>query len=322
MDASRLSQSPFANLDDSRSRRKSVCMLVTGREGQVVKSLIERAERDDEIEVLALGRPELDLSDTRSIDTSIIARKPDIIVSAAAYTSVDLAETDKVSAFEINGIAPGAIGRVASKLGIPVIHLSTDYVFDGTKTSPYEETDATNPLGVYGRSKLHGEHALAAATADHVILRTAWVYSPFGKNFVKTMLSVAAGRDQLSVVDDQHGNPTSALDIADATIAIARNLLGGRDGELRGTFHLAGRGAASWADFATAIFEASHRLGGPSAELVRIRSAEYPTPARRPANSRLNTTKLASVHGITLPDWQSSMQAVVSRCLSHVDNYI
>jgi dTDP-4-dehydrorhamnose reductase len=300
---------------DIDARRKPLRMLVTGRDGQVVSALVELGWQQDEFEVLALGRPDLDLADTRSIDRAITARQPDIIVSAAAYTAVDLAETDKASAQAVNGIAPGEMGRVASRLGIPVIHLSTDYVFDGTKPSPYEEADPTNPLGVYGRSKLAGEHALAAATDDHVILRTAWVYSPFGRNFLKTMLNVAATRDRVSVVDDQCGNPTSAIDIADAITAVARNLLQDRASALRGTFHLAGQGAASWADFAAGIFETSRLLGGPSAELARISSADYPTPAKRPANSRLNTSKLASVHGVTLPDWQSSMRTVVSRCL-------
>jgi dTDP-4-dehydrorhamnose reductase len=300
---------------DGETGRKPLRMLVTGREGQVVSALVELGWQQDEFEVLALGRPDLDLADTRSIDGAITARQPDIIVSAAAYTAVDLAETDKASAHAVNGIAPGEIGRVASRLGIPVIHVSTDYVFDGTKTSPYQETDPTNPLGVYGRSKLEGEHALAAATDDHVILRTAWVYSPSGRNFLKTMLNLADERDRLSVVDDQHGNPTSALDIADAITAVARNLLQDRASALRGTFHLAGRGAASWADFAAGIFETSRLMGGPSAQLVRITSADYPTAAKRPANSRLDTSKLTSVHGVTLPPWQSSMQTVVSRCL-------
>ncbi|RKE79239.1 dTDP-4-dehydrorhamnose reductase [Rhizobium sp. AG855] len=305
---------------DMEARRKPLRMLVTGREGQVVSALVELGWHQEEFEILALGRPDLDLADTRSIDGAITARQPDIIVSAAAYTAVDQAETDTASAHAVNGVAPGEIGRVASRLGIPVIHLSTDYVFDGTKTSPYEETDPTNPVGVYGRSKLEGEHALAAATDDHVILRTAWVYSPFGRNFVKTMLTVAATRDRLSVVDDQQGNPTSALDIADAIVTVARNLLQDRASTLRGTFHLAGRGAASWADFAAGIFETSRLMGGPSAELARITSADYPTAARRPANSRLHTAKLASVHGVTLPDWQSSMRTVVSRCLPLRDN--
>ncbi|MDH4414446.1 MAG: dTDP-4-dehydrorhamnose reductase [Rhizobium sp.] len=290
-------------------------MLVTGREGQVASSLIERARLHQGIEMIALGRPELDLSDIQTIDASITARRPDLIVSAAAFTAVDLAETDVANAYAINGAAPGELGRVAAKLGIPVIHLSTDYVFDGSKTSPYEETDPTHPLGVYGASKLAGEHALAEATADHVILRTAWVYSPFGKNFLKTMLRVAADRDRVSVVGDQHGNPTSALDIADAIIAVAGNLLRNSSQDLRGIFHLAGGGNASWADFAGAIFEASGQLGGPRAEVVRISRADYPTAAKRPANSQLNTSKLASVHGVALPDWQSSMQLAVSRCV-------
>lgn len=300
--------------------RKPLRMIVTGRAGQVVSALAEWGRRQDLFDVVPLGRPELDLADPGSIEVAIRSCQPDIIVSAAAYTAVDSAETDEANARAVNQIAPGEIGRVASILDIPVIHLSTDYVFDGTKGSPYGETDPTNPLGVYGRSKLEGEQALAGATDNHVILRTAWVYSPFGRNFLKTMLKVAEARERLSVVDDQVGNPTSAFDIADGVVAVAKNLLHSRASELRGTFHLAGQGAASWADFAAGIFEASHRFGGPSAQIDRISTVDYPTVAKRPANSRLDTAKLASIHGVQIPDWQSSVQQVVSRCVTHHPN--
>lgn len=295
-------------------------ILVTGREGQVARALIERARLDPEIELFALGRPELDLLDIRTIHAAIPPTRPDIIVSAAAYTAVDLAETDAANAYAINATAAGELGRLAAMLCVPIIHLSTDYVFDGLKMSPYHETDPTQPLGVYGASKLAGEHALADATANHVILRTAWVYSPFGKNFLKKMLHIAAERDRVRVVDDQYGSPTSALDIADAILSVARNLRRSDARDLRGIFHLAGRGDASWADFAHAIFEASEKRGGPRAEVVRITTADYPTAAKRPARSLLDTAKLASVHGISLPDWETSMERAVSRCLTQIAN--
>ena len=300
---------------EGEGRRRPLRMLVTEREGQVVSALVELGWQQDEFDVLALGRRDLDLADKQSIDGAIKARQPDVIVSAAAYTAVDQAETDKASAHAVNGFASGEIGRVASRLGIPAIYLPTDYAFDGNKTSLYQETDHKNPLSVYGSSKLEGQHALAAATDNHVILLTAWVYSPIGRNFLKTMLNVAGTRDRLNVIDDQHGNPTSAVDIADAILAVAHNLLQDQAIELRGTFYLAGQGPASWADFAAGIFERSRLLGGSSAELARISSADYLTAAKRHASSRLDATKLTSLRGVTLTPWQRSMETVISRCL-------
>jgi dTDP-4-dehydrorhamnose reductase len=290
--------------------------LVTGQEGQVVRSLVERASRHQDIEVLPLGRPALDLARIDTIEAAISGAKPDVIVSAAAYTAVDQAETDEANAFAINAAAVGEIGRVAKALGIPVVHLSTDYVFDGEKSSAYVETDPVNPLGVYGRSKLDGERLLAASGADHAILRTAWVFSPYGKNFLRTMLRVAETRDDLNVVADQIGNPTSALDIADAVFKVGDNLLASDDARLRGVFHMTGSGDASWAEFASEIFAVSGKNGGQTATVHPITTAEYPTPAKRPQNSRLNCGKLAAEHGVSMPDWQSSTSEVVRRLLS------
>lgn len=288
-------------------------MVVTGREGQVVLSLLERGALDGRFEVIALGRPDLDLSNPDSIDAALRAARPDVIVSAAAYTAVDQAETDEEAATVINGVAPGKIAGTAASLGVPVIHLSTDYVFDGSKTSAYVETDPVAPIGAYGRSKLVGEQAVSAATENHAILRTAWVYSPFGKNFVKTMLRLAETRDSLNVVADQVGNPTSALDIADAVLTVADNLLNNDDPALRGTFHMTGTGEGSWADFATEIFARSAALGGPSAEVGRIPSSAYPTPAKRPENSRLDCSLLEARHGVKLPDWKHSTANIIER---------
>jgi len=189
-------------------------------------------------------------------------------------------------------------------------------VFDGSLDRPYRELDPIQPLGAYGRSKLAGEQAVAMSNPDHAILRTAWIYSPFGKNFVKTMLRVAESRDEVAVVADQQGSPTSALDIADGVIAVCRNLVERPDEErLRGLFHMAGAGYTHWAEFASAIFSQSRSLGGPSAQVRPITTAEYPTPARRPANSRLDCAKLAATHGVSLPPWRSSLEQCVKRLL-------
>ncbi|ATR19527.1 dTDP-4-dehydrorhamnose reductase (plasmid) [Roseomonas sp. FDAARGOS_362] len=290
-------------------------IAVTGRDGQVARALRERAQAAG-VSIVALARPELDLARPDTVLPALHAASADVVVNAAAYTAVDKAESEPDQAQLVNATGAGAVAAAAAKLGIPVIHLSTDYVFDGQLDRPYREDDATGPIGAYGRSKLAGEKAIAAAQPDdHVILRTAWVYSPFGVNFVKTMLRLAATRDEISVVADQHGSPTSALDIADAVLQVARNLLGSRDPALRGVFHLSGSGYTHWAGFAAAIFEFSAHRGGPEARVKPIATAEYPTPARRPANSRLDCAKLARVHGITLPDWRLSSEACIGRLL-------
>ncbi|OCP18562.1 MULTISPECIES: dTDP-4-dehydrorhamnose reductase [unclassified Ensifer] len=290
-------------------------MVVTGREGQVVTSLVERAAEGERFEVIAVGRPEFDLARPETIEAPLRHARPDVIVSAAAYTAVDAAERDEEAATIVNGTSAGKIALTAASLGIPVIHLSTDYVFDGSKSSPYSEADPVAPIGAYGRSKLAGEKAVARAHPNHVILRTAWVYSPFGKNFLKTMLKAAEARDSLNVVDDQVGNPTSALDIADTLLTVASNLLDSNDRRLRGIFHMTAQGEASWADFAEEIFAVSGARGGPSASVGRILSSAYPTPAKRPANSRLDCQKLADTYGLVLPRWQDSIAAVVSRLI-------
>jgi dTDP-4-dehydrorhamnose reductase len=290
-------------------------IAVTGSQGQVVQSLIARA-KGTQAQVIALGRPLLDLADPATVLPAIEAAGADIIVSAAAYTAVDRAEEDQEAAYAVNAAGAGAVAQAASALGVPIIHLSTDYVFNGRKDAPYLESDPTDPLGVYGASKLAGENAVQAACANSVILRTAWVYSPFGNNFVKTMLRLAGQREELGVVADQLGNPTSALDIADGVLAIASNLLNDSASDLRGVFHMAGAGEASWAEFAEAIFTASQAQGGPTARVKPITTAEYPTPAPRPANSRLDCGKLAQVHGVRLPQWRESMKLVIATLLA------
>jgi dTDP-4-dehydrorhamnose reductase len=289
-------------------------VVVTGREGQVVRSLIERAPAN--VEIVCAGRPDLDLAGSEdAIVAAITSARPDVVVSAAAYTQVDKAESDPETAFAVNERGPRAIAIAARKCGVPLVHLSTDYVFDGTKASPYVEEDPTRPASVYGASKLAGEQAVLAEHDNSAVLRTAWVYSPFGSNFVKTMLRLAGDRDEIGVVADQRGNPTSALDIADGVLAIAANLSGGDEPEQRGVFHMTAAGEASWAEFAKAIFACSADVGGPRARVRHIRTADYPTAATRPANSRLDSSKLAEAHGVRLPDWRQSMTKVVSRLI-------
>ncbi|AHG44821.1 dTDP-4-dehydrorhamnose reductase [Rhizobium leguminosarum bv. trifolii CB782] len=290
-------------------------IVVTGKQGQVVQSLLRRGA-ETRVEISAVGRPEMDLADPASIAAAFSALRPDVIVSAAAYTAVDKAESEAELAFSVNATGAGAVAGAAARIGVPVIHISTDYVFGGDKASAYSEEDVTAPISVYGRSKLAGETAVAAANPNHVILRTAWVYSSFGTNFLKTMLRLSETRDHLRVVADQTGCPTSALDIADAILAIAARVVADPAPSLRGTFHLTGSGEASWADFAEEIFAELSKSGGRKVAVERIPTADYPTPAKRPANSRLNGDKLARTYGIRLPEWRQSMMIIMQDLLN------
>ncbi len=288
-------------------------VLVTGTEGQVARALVERARKD--VEIICVGRPDFDLANPSNAEAMFAGIAPDVIVSAAAYTAVDKAESEPDLAFAVNGAGAGAVARAAATLDVPVIHLSTDYVFDGTGERPLREDDPVGPVGVYGASKLAGEEAVADMTPNHVILRTAWVYAPFGGNFVRTMLRVAKTRDTLAVVADQYGTPTSALDIAAAIETVARNLVARpEDANLRGIFHLtASGGPTTWAEFATEIFRRSAARGGPMATVIPIPTSDYPTPARRPAWSCLDGGKLTALHGATLPDWRDGLEVVMER---------
>jgi dTDP-4-dehydrorhamnose reductase len=298
-------------------------IAVTGRQGQVARALIERGGAAG-VKVLPLARPDIDLARPETIPAALSALNVDLVINAAAFTAVDLAEAQSERAFAINHRGAEAVAAAAASLKIPVVQLSTDYVFDGTLDRPYVESDPVNPINAYGRSKLAGELAVAATQLDHVILRTAWVYSPFGKNFVRTMLSTAEQRSEVSVVADQLGAPTNALDIADGILVVARRLLERpAASELRGIFNMTGVGQATWADFAEAIFAASQAVGGPFAKVNRIATCAYPTPARRPANSCLDGAKLAAIYGLRLPPWRQSLPGPVSRLLreggSHED---
>jgi dTDP-4-dehydrorhamnose reductase len=290
---------------------------VTGRHGQIVRALSE-ATGAHGVEVITLGGPQLDLAVPETTEPALRAALPDIVVNAAAYTAVDQAESEREIAAKINEAGAGAVAEAAKALCVPIIQLSTDYVFDGAKRTAYVEEDRVAPTSAYGASKLAGEQAVAASNCDHVILRTAWVYAPYGKNFVRTMLALAETRQEVRVVADQWGCPTYAPDIADAIVRIAHNLLKDRSNRrLRGIFHLAGTGETAWAGLAGAIFEYLAATGRYSPILTPITSAEYPTTARRPANSRLNCTKLADVYGIKLPHWLDSLTICLERLVGH-----
>jgi dTDP-4-dehydrorhamnose reductase len=289
-------------------------IAVTGKQGQVAQSL-GAVGADLDVEILLAGRPELELADAASVYPALAALKPDVIISAAAYTAVDKAESEQDVAFAINALGAGAVAEAADRLGVPILHLSTDYVFNGTKDGAYVESDPTGPTSVYGASKLEGEQRVAAAAPNHAIFRTAWVYSPHGNNFVKTMLRLGETRDTLSVVADQRGCPTSAEDIARALIAAAKVLASDSDPRYRGIFHLIGSGEATWADFAEHIFATAGTFGRKAVSVQHITTEQYPTPAKRPANSRLSGLKLEDIYGITLPQWRQSTEKVVRTLL-------
>jgi dTDP-4-dehydrorhamnose reductase len=286
-------------------------VLVTGLQSQLARSLQEKGPRHPDLQLEFVGRPELELTQPGCAAAIISDRRPDVVINAAAYTMVDQAESEPELAFRINGDAAGEVAAAARDVGAKVIQISTDYVFDGKADAPYTEDAATAPLGVYGRSKLAGEEQVRAANPHHLIVRTSWVYSPFGHNFVKTMLRLPAERDELRIVSDQKGCPTSALDIADALLAALP-----RARDWGATYHLAAPEPCSWADLASAVFEASRAVGGPSADVIPISTAEYPTPARRPMYSVLDSGRFARDFGIRLPDLRSSVAEVVERLVA------
>jgi dTDP-4-dehydrorhamnose reductase len=288
-------------------------VLVTGKHGQLVQSLVERAQSHAALDIVAVGRPELDLELPGSAAEVVRSIAPDAVINAAAYTAVDLAEDEPERAMRINADAAGELAAAAKAAGAPIIQISTDYVFDGRAGGPYSEDAPTNPLGAYGRSKLAGEERVRAENQEHLILRTAWVYSPFGQNFVKTMIRLAETREVVTVVADQHGNPTSALDLADALLVVLRHW---REGERVGqevTYHLAGSGAASWFDLAEAVFEECRAHGHAAAKAEPIRTSDWPTKAARPSNSRLDSSAFSRDFGFDMPPWRASLPEIVQR---------
>ena len=241
----------------------------------------------------------------------IAALAPDLVINAAAYTAVDRAESEPDLAMTINATAAGEVARGARLAGAPIIQISTDYVFDGTLDRPYRETDPVSPLGVYGRTKLAGEQAVAEANPDHIILRTSWVYSPFGRNFVKTMLRLAETKEEIGVVADQIGNPTSAFVIADGILAVADWLTLRPVKAKLGVYHLAGAGSASWFEFAQAVFETFPRCNARAPSLRAIGTADFPTAAKRPANSTMETSKFEAAFHFNPPWWRASLKDIV-----------
>lgn len=284
-------------------------VLVTGVTGQVGGALIAGVAPDG-MTWIAAGRDRLDLSAPDTVATAVAALAPDAVVNPAAYTAVDAAETDAETAFRVNRDGPAALAAACAARGIPLIHLSTDYVFDGTGRRPYRTDDPVAPLGVYGASKEAGEQAVRATLADHIILRTAWVYAAEGKNFVNTMLRVGADRDELRVVADQHGTPTNAGDIA---AAIATLLAARRDGSaVRGTFHYTASGETTWQGLAEAVFRRAGRHWGRRPVVQPITTADYPTPARRPAYSVLDNAALDdAVAAVPRRPWEAALNAVL-----------
>lgn len=279
-------------------------ILISGQHGQVSHALQQRLQNMGEL--IVLGRDQLDLSQPESIRPVVRDIKPDLIINAAAHTAVDQAESEPDLAFAINATSPGVFAEEAAALGIPLIHYSTDYVFDGSKAGAWVESDAPNPLGVYGSSKLAGERAIAAAGGQHLILRTSWVYSLTGRNFLLTMQRLLQEREKLSIVADQIGAPTWAGTIAASTGALIERWLDGAPGAW-GVYHLTASGETSWFGFAEAIGQQLINSGKPCATLEPIASSAYPTPAARPLNSRLDCSLLQREWGVSQPDWHDAL---------------
>jgi dTDP-4-dehydrorhamnose reductase len=280
-------------------------ILITGQHGQVSLALQQRLQ--DLGELIVLGRDQLDLADVDQIRQQVRAQRPDLIINAAAHTAVDQAESEADVAFAINAIAPGVLAEEAEALGIPLIHYSTDYVFDGNKPAPYTEADTPNPLGVYGQSKLAGEQAIAAVGGEYLVLRTSWVYSNHGKNFLLTMQRLLQEKPHLRIVADQIGAPTWAGTIANSTRALIDRWQAGKAGEW-GVYHLTAQGETSWFGFAAAIAEQLRAGGTACAELEAIPSSAYPTPAKRPLNSRLDCSRLQQQWQVSQPQWQDALR--------------
>jgi dTDP-4-dehydrorhamnose reductase len=283
-------------------------ILVTGGTGQVASALVACAGGRA---ILRVGRPDLDFDAPEPILPLLRRAAPSLIVNAAAYTAVDRAESEPDAAYRANRDGPALLAAHAAEAGIPLIHISTDYVFDGDKGAPYVETDPTSPTGVYGASKLAGERAVATSGARAIVLRTSWVYAETGRNFVLTMLNAARKASQLRVVADQRGCPTAAADLAAAILSIADRLAGGWEDSLGGVYHAAGSGATTWHGLAQAVFARAARHGLARPTVAAIATADWPTPARRPPDSRLDCDRLRRAFGLRLPDWQDSVARTV-----------
>lgn len=287
-------------------------ILVLGRQGQVARSLMEADPRAG-VEMVAVGRPDFDLCDAGSAADCITRHRPDLVINAAAYTQVDRAESDEAAAFAANADGAAHVAQACASHDIALIHLSTDFVFDGLKHKPYCEADQTNPLNAYGRSKREGELRVAALCTKHLIVRTSWVYSPWGSNFILTMLRLAKDRSVITVVDDQHGNPTYAPHLAELLMVLAHRAIARPSDMAWGIYHAAGQGETTWCGFAREVFRCAQTQGLPFASVMPIATADYPTPAKRPQNSRLDCSAFARQMNLLLPDWRRGVQTCVSR---------
>lgn len=280
-----------------------------GKTGQIAKSIVQ--SKIDDCEILAAGRDDCDIGSLDEVSRTITHFQPDFIVNAAAYTAVDKAEEESDEAFRINRDGAKNIAIISADLSVPMVHFSTDYVFDGSKSKPYTENDSVGPTGIYGESKLAGEVAVRKNNPKHIILRTAWVYSAFGNNFLKTMLRLAENRDELTIVADQFGNPSDAKDMANGVIKIIKQYRS-KDREIGyGTYHFCGPNRMHWADFARAIFAESRLIDGNYATVKNITTEDYPTPARRPANSSLDCSKFEAEFGYESIPFQESVRATL-----------
>ena len=293
-------------------------LLLLGGNGQVGQELRALATGRN-VEVSAPGRDSLDLRDSVATARHMAAQSWDVVVNAAGYTDVDRAETEEAAAFALNAEVASQLAVETARRAIPLIHISTDYVFDGRKGAPYVEQDAVAPLNAYGRSKLAGERAVSAANPQYIVLRTSWLYSPFRKNFVKTILRLAGERDRLTIVADQRGCPTAARDLAGACLDIALRCARDPADVPYGIYHYAGRGEATWSEFAGTIVEmASERLGH-APEIVPIGTADYPTAAGRPADTRLDCAAVVRHFGVEVRPWREALQDTVERLLDNKD---
>ena len=286
-------------------------ILVTGETGQLATELA----RAGGASVRCIGRPAFDFNDPETIEATLGAAMPSLVVNAAAYTAVDAAESDAEAAYRANRDGPALVARFCASAGIPLIHISTDFVFDGLKCAPYVESDHVAPQSVYGASKLAGEHAVLESGARVTVLRTSWVYAATGKNFVRTMLAAAQRTSRLRVVADQKGCPTNAADLASAVLAVARRLARWDD-RFRGVFHAAGGGWTTWHGLARAVFDEAAARGLSRPEVEAIATADWPTPVRRPPDSRLDCTKLARTFDVRLPEWRGSVGPTVRKILA------
>lgn len=292
----------------------SAPVLITGGSGQLGHALSKLAATQD-VAFEAVSRPQFDFDRPETLASCLAAVKPWMVINAAAYTAVDAAEENRAAAERANHTGPAHLAALCAELDIPIIHVSTDYVFDGRKGAPYTEQDAPNPCGVYGATKQAGEHAILASGAKAIILRTSWVYGAHGKNFARTMLSAARKTRSLRVVSDQLGTPTAASDLAATILHIVAWLRSGWREEHRGVFHATGAGDTSWHGFATAIFEAAAPFGLAPPEIAAIATADWPTPAKRPQDSRLDSTKLEAVFAWRLPHWRRTLPGIVEELL-------